>query len=194
MSPESTRVARLLPRAIPRLLAVGLLAVQPIEYLVFHRFGEPYPALFMPGFLGTKTNAQGETMPRIATVEVTFADGSEATVDPFLLVAEAPESRRHAIFQINFAPAQERAAPGPEYVPPDFRGASAVERLLRSSLPGYLAAATRGKYEPEASPATRRWMADRVRELLPGREPVRATERDPGRVRGGPDGWIGALT
>ena len=56
-------------------------------------------------------------------------------------------------------------------IPPDFTGASGVERLVKRLMPGYVIHQTKRHFEPEAPLQTRDWLRSRLETLFPNRCP-----------------------
>jgi hypothetical protein len=125
--------------------------------------GEPYPALLMPAFDGTSSDARGLASGRSVTVTVTFDDGTVEPLPLRRLFARAPSSHILALAEIGLKP---KPSPPVGYArsPGSFR-----ELLKQHVLPGLSLANARRYYWSGPEPETVDWLRARVGELFPGR-------------------------
>jgi len=144
-------------RAKIRLLFAVVILLQPVQYLVASRFGEPYPAFMMPGFSGTMTDRDGTVRLTNVKCKVDFRDGRVEWLSANDLLAQAPDSYRMSImFHMFSLP----PASGAEWQPPAFEA-----RLF----PG-LAFARARQAQQELDPETKEWLKTRMETLYPSRK------------------------
>ena len=151
--PPTVMVIRFIFLAVPIFLV--------LQYVFMHRFGEPYPALVMPGFAGSGGYVNGYV--RIERPEVVFVcdDESIAVFSQRQLLSKIPDSHHRMIFGSFFRlPEAEkplRDSPRPK---------SKITR--RTIFPGWLA----GTFNRMATPnreSIRLWLKNRGAELMPGK-------------------------
>jgi hypothetical protein len=148
---------------------ISLLFLLPIVALVLQfalirgGYGEPYPALMMPGFTGTATNADGNITFIAVDTRVGFApDGATEPLTLARLFASMPSSMRGPTAWDVFrptpqSPSQSRVRTG--------RKAWLVDHLLPSRV-------RRDERIANGNPLTAdtlRWLSDRMRSLYPDR-------------------------
>ena len=147
-------------------LFAAVLAAQPLQYAIAYRYGEPYPALMMPRFTGTLTDAGGLIRIQNVEAQVEFQDHSVAQVSPADLVAAAPVSQRDSILYENFGPLPDGAA-----LP---RSAGLAGRVKDSLLPGLaIRKAKSGHHIPDSR--TREWLKQRLQAIYRSRVPAKIT-------------------
>lgn len=164
MNSHSTPVPH---RAAIKWLFAAVLLYMPLQYVIVAEFGEPYPALTMPPFSGTVTDANGVMRAPTVEVRVLCDDDSTVWISKDSLLADAPGSHRDAITYSMFSPVRPAKA---AVVP----GNGLKQRIKKAVLPGLV-----WRYEKVASsnpdPRTIEWLKRRLRELVPGRVPKSAT-------------------
>jgi hypothetical protein len=91
-----------------RFLFLIVFALLPIQYglvgLLGAHWGEPWPAVVLPGFKSIWQDGEKFAMPRTA-FNVRFASGEAETVDPALVLAGLPASHHLAVMRRQFTPA-----------------------------------------------------------------------------------------
>jgi hypothetical protein len=142
-----------------------LLLYQPLHYMAVARFGEYYPALMMPQFGGTMTDAAGDSQVQTVEARVLFQDGSTDPLAVDRLVSAAPVSIRDSIVAYAFGLPIPTNSPPPSA--PDL-----THRIRETFFPGLLAKYRRNA-QKEADPRTKDWLRSRISELYPLRK-VRA--------------------
>jgi len=152
--------------AIVWLFAAAILA-QPLQYVIVSRLGEPYPALTMPQFAGTMTDANGRVRTRTVEAEVTFDDASVEWVSMGSLLAQAPLSHRPAIARFVFGVRDTLASATPP------SATNLKQRIKRALFPG-LVAKYRLLEQTTADPRTVQWLERRLRTLYPAKRPLNA--------------------
>jgi len=158
-------------RAVRGVFAVIFLAL-PAQMVITSRFSEPYPAITQPGFQGRGVEKTGRYERRSAEFLVEWDDGNVEGLRPSVLLPFW-RSFRQSILWHNFRPRSERRSPPPELVPPDFSGASGLERLVKRLMPGYVIHEAKRHFEPEPPPQTRDWLRSRLETLFPDQCPIR---------------------
>lgn len=138
--------------------ALGFLAIQVATTALW---SEPYPAIAMPGFPGTRTDAEGFFRAQSLDVVVEFEDGGRGTVTPQRLLEPAPGSHTIAIARWMFGPVVPRhraAARDPSW-----------ERWLKVHVFPARELQNRMFYEGYVHPDTVAWLRGRVAAIFPGR-------------------------
>ena len=164
-SPLSSHVPH--RRAI-RLVFWLLLLSQPFQYVFVARFGEPYPALMMPQFVGSMTDVNGEIRSETAESKIAFVDRSTALLSTEELLSNAPASHRDTIMQFAF---------GLRPTGDSLRDSSSsiTARIKASPLFPGLAARYSARTRTQVDPRTRAWLTKRFRELYPSRTATAVT-------------------
>lgn len=90
-----------------RRLFVVVLVWLPVQYalvgLLGSRYGEPWPAVVMPGFQRVWDTSEQIVLPTVV-LEVHFADGARATVPHAALLHDLPRSHHRAFLEAAFRP------------------------------------------------------------------------------------------
>lgn len=149
-----------------RLIFIAAIAVLAAQSVFINRYGEPYPAIMMPGFEGSGGYQEGQV--KIVRFEAVFvADGEEFSFQPKVLLNEFPISHHGAISESSLKP----RLPSPPAAPPSRLGS------LRDALfPGY-AGRRMSRVSPETAASLRNWLQSRGRDLVPGRQVSRVEIR-----------------
>jgi hypothetical protein len=149
--------------AIKWLFAVVVLS-QPLQYLLVSKFGEPYPALMMPQFAGTLTDANGNIRTRTVEARVLFEDNSTESVSINKLLFPAPVSHQDAILEYVFGvPTQSNSRPP--------SSTSLSQRIKSTLFPGLVVkyAKYARRSQENADPQTIVWLRKRLQDLYPSR-------------------------
>jgi hypothetical protein len=141
------------------LLFVLVLLWMPAQYLISARYGEPYPALVMPGFGGTLAGEDGKIHITNVTCKVLFRDGAAAWVSAYDLLAQAPSAYHNVIMSHMFGPAKPR--PSPSWVALRLFPGRVLSRLREA--------------QTEPDPQTKEWLSQRVQALFPSQTPSTVT-------------------
>ena len=136
------------------------LALFAVQSLFIHRFGEPYPAIVMPGFEGSGAyRARGL---EIETYEAAFiaANGGATTVTPRVLLQEFPDSDHAAIgyFALKPTPTQGESA----------KTVTWLGRVRAAVFPGFQKRPGSSEYDDRLA-SLREWLTWRAATLAPGR-------------------------
>jgi hypothetical protein len=150
-----------------RTTAISLLFVLPflvvgLQSTLIHRgYGEPYPAIMMPGFQGSRTDPDGTIRVTAADVEVGFVEGNPANISVATLLAPLPISMVAPTSAYMF-----RARPVTSLRPPTGLKASVIDHLMpiRTLRLRRMAAGN----PPSAD--TVAWLRHRVSVLFPTRQ------------------------
>src|SRR6202171_4287508 len=140
-----------------KLLFAAVILWQGLQSLINAKFGEPYPALIMPNFSGTKVDHNGTIRFSDVKCKVLFQDGRVGWASAHDLLSPAPSSQHTAIMEHMFSP------------PP----ATTVQlpHTLKSRLfPGRTLSYVRGT-QKELDPQTKEWLKRRIQVLYPAGEP-----------------------
>jgi len=132
-------------------------------------WGEPYPALLMPPFDGTRTDRHGRPSGESVAIVVSFGDGTIESAPLRTLLAMAPSGQMMAIAHIALKPKPPPPLDSPT-APSSLRGF-----LKRRVLPGLPLRMARMNYWSGPDPLTVEWLRTRMRELFPGRRAMRVT-------------------
>jgi hypothetical protein len=137
-----------------RIILVVAIVLLVAQNLFMIRFGEPYPAIMLPGFAGSRGYKDGSV--KVARYETVFvADGEEFPFSPKVLLSEFPDSHHGAIAKSFTPPKQLRAKPQ-------------VGPILEAIFPGYTAWSE--FQDSSANGASLKdWLRSRGRVLVPGR-------------------------
>ena len=140
-----------------RIIFSAALALFAAQCWFIKTYGEPYPAIVMPTFVGAAGYSDGEvTFPGYEAVFL--ADGQEYTFAPTQLLGEFPVSFHRDIAFHALRPLQEAPAKAPR--------TSRLARLRDAIFPGY--GATRGPpIDGEYAASLRGWLRGRARQLVP---------------------------
>ncbi len=125
-------------------------------------YGEPYPALMMPGFLGTATNADGTITFVTVDTQVGFAGAAAEPLPLARLLAPMPSSMLGPTAWDVFRQTPRSASPAPR----TGRKAWFVDHVLPSRT-------RRNEQIKNGNPLTadtRRWLSERLRSLYPDRQ------------------------
>jgi hypothetical protein len=143
-----------------RLLFLSVLIFFVLQYLFMYRFGEPYPALVMPGFSGSGGYVDGHIRIKRPEVVFVFDDESTAIFSQRQLLSKIPDGHHGMIFASFFQlPKDEQLH---DNSPPKY----GINR--RTIFPGWQA----GKANRMAAPnreSIRLWLKNRGAELMPGK-------------------------
>jgi hypothetical protein len=143
-----------------RFILLGVLITFVLQYAFMYRFGEPYPALVMPGFPGSGGYVDGHVRIERPEVIFVFDDESTAIYSQRQLLSKIPDSHHHMIFASFFQlPKDEplRDNPPPKY---------SINR--RTIFPGYKIGRSNRMATPNRE-SIRLWLKDRGEELMPGK-------------------------
>jgi hypothetical protein len=143
-----------------RLVFLALLLIFMLQYAFIYRFGEPYPALVMPGFPGSGGYVDGHIRIERPEVVFVFDDESTAIFSQRQLLSKIPDSHHRMIFASFFKlPKDEplRENPPPKY---------GINR--RTIFPG-LKAGTVNRMATPNRESIRLWLKNRGAELMPGK-------------------------
>ena len=150
-----------------RLVFVAAVALFAAQSHFIHRFGEPYPAIVMPGFAGSGGYRDG--VVEIDRFEAVFvAEGEEYSFPPKVLLEEFPVSHHGAIASTSLTPRNDLPQPVPR--------ASRSARLRDAIFPGYAARAA-SRNSPDSLASLQEWLSGRARVLVPGRQVARVEIR-----------------
>ncbi len=143
-----------------RLIFLATFAFLTVQSLFIQRYGEPYPAIVMPGFRGSG-GYQHDGRVEVVRYEAVFIAGAEEfTVAPKVLLAEFPDSHHGEIAQSTLAPRVD----APNEIP-----RSRLKRVRDAIFPGY--AARNALWDsPNDIASLRNWLRSRGEVLVPGRE------------------------
>ena len=144
---------------------LGILAILVCgEYLFIPVFGEPYPALMMPGFRTAGGSVDAATFEiRSCDVLVEFGDGTADTVAFAEFVSHLPSSHTGALRQF-FIPQSWRRNP-----PDDLFGAG-FERAFKVLLPGYVLSYANPLFHVDAPVDITRWVDARASQMFPNQD------------------------
>ncbi len=146
-----------------RLVFIAAIALFAAQSVFIRRYGEPYPAIVMPGFGGSGGYQDGRV--KINRYEAVFvADGEEFSFPPKVLLKEFPDSHHGAISE-SLDPRIEATRVAPK---------GRMGRLRDAIFPGY-AARSKSRDSPQSIASLKEWLRSRARELVPGR-PVSRVE------------------
>ncbi len=155
------------PESWVKLVFIAVVVVFPLQYYFARTYGEPYPALMMPGFEGSHLNAAGQVVMEDADVVITFDNGQTQTISMRALFAEAPSSH----FQVM---AINAFKPKPRVPPDDIWGKTPLKQFIYSKLmPGIVLGRIRHKYWTGVESDVALWLRDRVQRLYPNDKPVK---------------------
>jgi hypothetical protein len=161
-----------------RLIFLAAIAFLAVQRLFIHRFGEPYPAIVMPGFNGDGGYQDGQVkIDRYMAVFV--ADGEEFSFPPKVLLEEFPDSHHGAISYVLM----------PRIESPQVVATGRLKRLGDAFFPG-IAAWRTSRDSPENIGSLKDWLRSRGGGLVPGRSVSRVEFRwfrETVRVDGG---WL----
>lgn len=88
---------------VTRCLFAAVLAVLPVQYLVRHKLGEPYPSFVMPSFAGDNT-VNGRIQIQSVDIQLLFCDRDSITVSPDQFFNTLPHSHVMAVMRWMFGP------------------------------------------------------------------------------------------
>ena len=145
-----------------KLVFAAVLLWQIPQYVITAKFGEPYPALSMPSFTGTLTDASGNIRFASVKCEVFFESGRLAWVSPHALLSQVPDSSRYPIMAHMFSP------------PPAAANQVQTQTLKALLFPGRTLSRIRGQ-QKEVDPQTKAWLMRRLQVLYPSEIPKAAT-------------------
>lgn len=149
-----------------RALFAGAILLLAAQTFFIHRYGEPYPAIIMPGFEGSGGYRDGEvTLSRYEAVFV--ADGEEISFPPKVLLNQFPDSLHTTIGRTSIVPPEATIHHEP-------KGRS-IE-ILHAIFPGF---ASRSPSRDSAGfrDSRKAWLKERARALVPGRDVSRVEIR-----------------
>ena len=149
-------------RFVVKLLFLALLVSEPFKWMVIAKYGEPYPAIMMPGFRGTQQDRNGDIRIESVRGRVVFRDGQVIWILPSQLLEEVPSSHHLPIVLHMFGP---QAAPDAGVA-----SRASAGSLMTRLFPGRAFARNQAETK-DADPETRAWLRDRVARLYPLREP-----------------------
>jgi hypothetical protein len=145
-----------------KVLFGALIIWEILQYAIAAKFGEPYPALIMPGFSGTLVDREGNIRTTNVKCEVRFQDGSRALLSPQVLLAAAPTSNRLPIMAQMFSEPAGAAEPWP---PTTFKARLSRGRTL-----------SRVRHtQKQLDGQTLQWLKQRFHDIFPARDVVAAT-------------------
>jgi hypothetical protein len=136
-----------------RLLFIILILWMPLQYAITARYGEPYPALVMPSFAGTRTDRNGNIRIMNVKCKVLFRDGRVAWTSEYDLLSEVPSAYHDAIMRHMFGPIVKAPEPSPH-------------RIAVLLSPGRVLSRYREAHK-ELDPQTKQWLKRRVMALYP---------------------------
>ena len=160
-SPVNVLTGGVRAKAIPLLFAVPFAALLIQFVLMRAGIGEPYPALVMPGFAGTRIDAKGVIHLQAAEVQVQFGDGGTAAPALAAIFSPMPASMvdrvAGRVFRRNARPAAAGRAR---------HGARAwlLDHVVPARSPAF-----RHRSDDPSSPETTRWLRERLALLYPNR-------------------------
>jgi len=162
-SPSDAPVACRPPGALGvKLLFAAVILWQPLQYFVTVKFGEPYPALIMPGFAGTLVDAQSNIRFGDVKCKVLLENGQVVWLTAYALLAEAPSAHHGAIMAHMFGPP---AAIADQWPP----------RSLKARLfPGRSLSRLRSS-QTELDSQTKQWLKRRLETIYPSQKPMAIT-------------------
>jgi hypothetical protein len=156
--PVSTRI---------RIVFLTVVALLVAQSLFIYRYGEPYPAIVMPGFSGSGGYRDGRV--EIMQYEAVFiTEGETFSFPPKVLLEEFPDSHHGTIAYIALTPRSES--------PQTAQRTSRIARLRDAIFPGYGARKT-SRDSPENFASLQDWLRGRARALVPGRRVSRVEIR-----------------
>jgi hypothetical protein len=148
------------PRYTTRGIFVAALALFAVQSLFIHRFGEPYPAIVMPGFEGSGAYRVGGGL-EIETYEAAFvaANGGATTVTPRVLLQEFPDSHHATIGYCALKPTSTQGEPA--------KAASWLGRVRAAVFPGFQKTPASSECDDKLA-SLREWLTRRAATLAPG--------------------------
>jgi hypothetical protein len=150
-----------------RIVFVFAAALLIAQSLFIRRYGEPYPAIVMPGFQGSGGYQDGQV--ELSSYEAVFVtEGEEFSFPPKVLLEEFPDGHHGAIA---FTCLWPRSEP-----PQGSERGSRFARLTDVIFPGYAARRT-SRDSPEHIASLQDWLHSRARALLPDRQVSRVEIR-----------------
>jgi hypothetical protein len=141
-----------------KLLFAVVILWQLLQSGITAKFGEPYPALAMPGFAGTMVDRDGNIRFGNVKCKVRFQDGHVGWVTAHDLLSRAPDSNRIPIMAHMFNQPPVTADQWPPH--------SLKARLF----PGRALSRVRNT-QRELDPQTKEWLKRRIQVLYPSQEP-----------------------
>lgn len=141
-----------------KLLFAALIFWQILQGAISAKFGEPYPALLMPGFGGTLTDRDGNIRFGNVKCKVVFQDDSAGWVSTSDLLSEVSSAHRSAILKQMFSPPPS----APELWPP--------HSLKARLFPGRALSRVRNAQKTLDS-ETKEWLQMRIEALCSSKRP-----------------------
>ena len=140
-----------------RIIFLSAFALFAAQCWFIKTYGEPYPAIVMPTFVGAGGYSDGEVT--FQGYEAVFlAEGREYSFTPAQLLAEFPDSYHRDIAYHALRSLQGSPAKAPR--------TTRMARLRDQIFPGY--GATRGPpIDGENAASLREWLRNRARQLVP---------------------------
>ena len=136
-----------------KLLFLAFILWMPVQHLITARYGEPYPALVMPSFAGTRSDGNGNIRITNVKCKVVFRDGRVSWTSEYDLLSQAPSAYHDAIMRHMFSP----VLADPPTPPVGLRA------LL---FPGRFLSRYR-QTRKELGPQTKHWLSRRMKALYP---------------------------
>ena len=144
-----------------KVLFAAVILWQGLQSVITARFGEPYPALIMPSFAGTKEDRDGKIRFGDVNCKVLFQDGHVGWMSSYDLLSPAPSSRQGPIMEHMFSP--------PPATPVRLSH-TLKARLFPGRTLSYVRAA-----QKELDPQTKEWLKRRIGVIYPSQEPKMVT-------------------
>jgi len=141
-----------------KLLFAAVILWQLPQSIIIARFGEPYPALVMPGFAGTMVDRDGNIRFGNVKCKVLFKDGRVGWVSAYDLLSQAPSSHHGSIMAHMFSP------------PPVTNDEWQPDSLKARLFPGRALSQIRHA-QKELDSQTKEWLKRRLRVLFPSQQP-----------------------
>lgn len=138
-------------RTAYRLAFAAVLAILPVQHYIKHRFGEPYPSLYMPDFSGAGVT-NGRLQTESADIQLQLCDGRSVTLSPHQFFNTLPTSIVDSAMNWMFAPSTFNPRPMPRW----------KNWLIRYVSPGYGRRMLRAQGMSFIDEPTKRWIHDRV--------------------------------
>lgn len=149
----------------PNWLLVTVTVLLTMQWLFISRFGEPYPALVMPGFGGSGGYRDGKVEFSTYDVVITTPQASYVFT-PREFLSDIPDSHHGAISRI-LRPPSEKV--GTDKVETVSNSGSRLGRLRDEIFPGY-AQRRLSQRTAEKNTELKIWLKQRAERLLPGQE------------------------
>ena len=136
-----------------KLLFLAFILWMPVQHLITARYGEPYPALVMPSFAGTRSDRNGNIRITNVKCKVLFRGGRVSWTSEYDLLSQAPSAYHDVIMRHMFGP-----VPADSSAPP-----LGLTALL---FPGRFLSRYR-ETQKDLGPQTKHWLNRRMKVLYP---------------------------